>query len=564
MDPTFPEEFTALAPPSLPGRIIVGSAYDRRALGTLAQRPAGPARMRKLRSGRIRLDQVGSLTLVRNGRAEPLLAGIIAVRGRVRSRLAPAWITVHVGGIEVARERPRPVPHQGGGSALFVFNIWLDSAKLPAGRHRLSVSAGWLIRPARCRVTVAQPQAINGPLPYSDALVPSPASADLPVEQAVLAAPAEVRPATSAKLLDAPNSILVLRVDQLGDVAVSLPAMRRLRQLYPAAHITALVQQPCASIVAASAVADEILTIDLDYDREHERRYLSVDEERRLRASLASRKIDLAIDLSPSRETRPLLLLSGADYLVGFDPDRFDFLDFGIRSRSRDKANRLECVPHGASVMMLVDGLATAVGAHPVIPIRRQASSTDALARHGLTDTAYVVLHTGASRDINRWPASSFRQLTRCIAQEFAGRLVVFHDDDTADWLSPDRLQMLGHVPDDVFDAIISNAHLFIGNDSGPKHLAALRGVPTISLHVGRLNWSEWGQVGEGSILSKRVPCAGCCLSQVDLCGREAACLTAITVEEVMEAARPYLTQPCRPASVPRPHGRPCGRQMPV
>src|SRR3546814_1176968 len=77
-----------------------------------------------------------------------------------------------------------------------------------------------------------------------------------------------------------------------------------------------------------------------------------------------------------------------------------------------------------------------------------------------------------------------------------------------------------------------------VGNDSGPKHLAATRGVPTVSVHIDRLNWNEWGQHGTGTILSKRVPCTGCVLNDVQLCGREAVCVRSITVEEVWQAVR--------------------------
>ena len=92
-----------------------------------------------------------------------------------------------------------------------------------------------------------------------------------------------------------------------------------------------------------------------------------------------------------------------------------------------------------------------------------------------------------------------------------------------------------------AFDAVVSGARALVGNDSGPKHLAAARGVPTVSVHVDRLNWNEWGQDGVGAIVSKRVPCTGCGLNDIDLCARDAVCVRSISVDEVFAALRLYL-----------------------
>src|SRR3546814_7789553 len=113
--------------------------------------------------------------------------------------------------------------------------------------------------------------------------------------------------------------------------------MVRLRRLFPNALFTALVQPSVRSVVEASGIVDEVLTIRLDYNEATERRLLSVDEEKRVRSMLEERNFDLAIDLSPGDETRPLLLLANATYLVGFEAERFPFLDHGVTLRTRDK-----------------------------------------------------------------------------------------------------------------------------------------------------------------------------------------------------------------------------------
>jgi ADP-heptose:LPS heptosyltransferase len=89
-------------------------------------------------------------------------------------------------------------------------------------------------------------------------------------------------------------------------------------------------------------------------------------------------------------------------------------------------------------------------------------------------------------------------------------------------------------IPFDDFDALLSCASLMVGNDSGPKHWANLRGTRVVSIHPGRDDLREWGQVFSGVILGRRVPCAGCGIRYDETeCGQDFACVKKITVDEV-------------------------------
>src|SRR3546814_2095648 len=95
-------------------------------------------------------------------------------------------------------------------------------------------------------------------LATSDGYCPVPPGSGDPASR-LLAQPAQVR-AAARGLFDEPiSSILALRADQLGDVSASLPAMVRLRSLFPNARFTALVQPSVRSVVEASGIVDEVL-----------------------------------------------------------------------------------------------------------------------------------------------------------------------------------------------------------------------------------------------------------------------------------------------------------------
>jgi len=526
---------------SLPNRIRIDTHNSRDWLGSLGQDHHVGNRLRGAGYAAIKLDQVGTMVLARDGAQEPVLAGVVAIRGRISALGAIESAEVQIGEGEGAfRDRVtlRALPNIGP-LRLYVFNHWIDCDRAPRGHHWLSVNAGNKITPSGLFVNVADYEE-NAGLTTSNSFVRAPNSYQ-DLEAAIIAAPASVRPARRT-LFDRPiTSILALRVDQLGDVSASLAALARLRAVFAHAHLTVLAQPSVHAVIAASGICDEILSIELDYDPDSGRRSLSETEVKRLSALLTPRALDLAIDLSPGDESRPLLLLTDAVYLVGFNPDRFTFLDFGIATRTRDKINQLEKLPHGASVMMLVEALAiAATPGQPSVP--RDGEFTARPSDLNLRAQRYVVLHLGARHAINRWPATHFDDLCTQLLEQTAYDVVVFAGGALPVAASANsRVQVFDVIDPDQFDWIVSNAKAMVGNDSGPKHLAAARGVPIVSIHVDRLNWNEWGQDALGSIVSKAMPCTGCGLNDINLCGREAICVRSITVEEVFEALVQYL-----------------------
>jgi ADP-heptose:LPS heptosyltransferase len=99
-----------------------------------------------------------------------------------------------------------------------------------------------------------------------------------------------------------------------------------------------------------------------------------------------------------------------------------------------------------------------------------------------------------------------------------------------------------GRMQFDEFDALLHFCSVFIGNDSGPKHLASLRGAPVVSMHMARNSWNEWGQESTGFIMSRKVPCADCQIHHdPEECGRDFVCIRNIKPEEVMQAVRKLL-----------------------
>lgn len=487
--------------------------------------------------------QVGWLRVRHGDRNEPLLAGIVAIRARIVSSYDIRTVHLSLAGREISSGHAAEVRSHDNGRRLYSINLWVDASALPPGRKTITLTSIDVDGEKSTIKTIVNVVHISEgfDLKDSDSFVPSASHPILgDAGRLVGERPAQVRSA-SRRLFDTPvNKILAMRVDQLGDLSASLPALYHLRELFPLAQITALVAPSLVEVVQATECCDEVIGIHLNYDDVNGKRYLTESDEGDLRIRLSGRCFDLAVDLCPGDETRVILKMINAKFLAGFNPREFDFLDFGIEVVSRDKVNRIAKISHSASVKMLIDCLAEAQrDERPATP--RLRDDSDHLSSLSLRAKNYLLVHTGARHPINRWGDEKYISLVNKFLRETEADVVYFSDSplniNQIEVLDrPDRVRFFQKASMDLFDALITNAGLVIGNDSGPKHLAATRGVNTVSLHVNRLNWNEWGQDSRGLIVTKKVPCCGCGINDIKMCGKEAICLTSISVDEAFQA----------------------------
>ena len=479
------------------------------------------------------------------------LRGVEAIRGFCISSQTIVQMTIAFNGRQVHSSSLEVHDLDGGqaGQRKYVFNVWLDVSDLEPGPCQVDFAFtddGGTERPHREYVAIA-PALSEAEFPDSDAIVsllPGPQDS---LEDRVNARPSVVRPAQRALLSPPPRNILVMRTDQLGDLVTSIPAIRRLRELAPQARIVGLLTSGNCEIAATLDLFDEIIVADFPDDRLERRRIMGPQVQEALRRQLATHRFDIAIDLAESAVSRPLLLLSGARFLYGYYDRDWPWLDGGFEGSTHDRKNHLEIAAQSTKVRALIERLGSTLESRAEV-IRRPELNRDILRPYGISPgDRYAVFHTGARIVFSRWPY--YPELASLILERTDLKVVIITDDlDLGDKLpkglrGSDRFTLLDQrLPFDDFDALLSFCAVFVGNDSGPKHLAALRGSSVVSIHSSRINWNEWGQELTGSIVSRKVPCAGCAIfHDEDECGKGFACITRITAEEVFAAVAQWL-----------------------
>jgi ADP-heptose:LPS heptosyltransferase/GT2 family glycosyltransferase len=354
------------------------------------------------------------------------------------------------------------------------------------------------------------------------------------------------------------RSILVVKVDHIGDFITALPAIRRLKMSFPDARITALVAPASVGIATVEPAIDECISFEFFFERselgEVELTEADLDG---LRAKLAPYRFDIAIDMRKHMSTRTLLRCSGARVLAGYDMlDEYPWLDIALEWEG-DKALQRK---RGHIVDDLIN-LAQAV-ADACQPARRlfdplpEPMPTTELPPHvrHLFVRPVVAIHPGSGNVMRRYPEKHIPPLIDLlIARDDVSVLLIGGRDDAevvasimAEVARPDRIaSVAGQVGLRDLPRLLAACALFIGGNSGPKHIAAGAGIPTIGIHSGVVDPGEWGPIGERAVaLYRDMSCAPCFLAKPEHCPRGLACVESLEPALVHRTARMFLARP--------------------
>ncbi len=363
--------------------------------------------------------------------------------------------------------------------------------------------------------------------------------------------------------------ILAVKLDHIGDYLTALPALRALRAAFPQARLSLLAPPATAALARRDAVVDEVIEFVFFHARSAEgQRTVTDDEFAALAARLAPERFDLAIDLRLQPETRTVLQYTGATMLAGYDRDgAFPWLDVVLEWEG-DQRLQAKHAHVSDRLCMLVAAVQVACAPLPEgrIPPVTDPRTVPALARlpAGFLDRKLVCIHPGVGNPVRQWSPAAYAGLIDLLAAEGLNIVLVGGGDEQD--IAQDVLgrvtakdcvaSLVGSLKLDQLGDVMQACAIFVGNNSGPKHLAASLGVPSLGIHSGVVDASEWAPLGLGAMaLQRRVICGPCYLEFANDCPRAMACLTGIAPRDVLAACRRLLAlRPISgPAATPQP-----------
>ncbi len=345
--------------------------------------------------------------------------------------------------------------------------------------------------------------------------------------------------------------ILVVKLDHIGDFVTALPAMRRLKKLFPHAHLTVLAGPASRAFIALEPSIDEFIPFAFFHARSQlGERELNADDYQELAQQLRPHRFDLAVDLRKHPSTRDVLKYTGARFLAGFDhlgqyPNLDIALDWdGDRTLQPKRSHVVD------DLIGLVDAIAHATEndraiIHPApapMPLRDMPDEVAALFVRPV-----VAIHAGAGNITKQWPTRHFSALIDLLIERHDVNILLIGGPDEVGivdtlleaGLYPDRMAtMAGRTKLADLPRLLMNCVLYIGNDSGPKHIAGAIGIATIGIHSGVVDPVEWGPIGVNAVaLRRNMTCSPCYLANAEDCPRALACLRFLEPNLVYEEA---------------------------
>ncbi|MEE8360216.1 MAG: lipopolysaccharide heptosyltransferase II [Candidatus Omnitrophota bacterium] len=331
------------------------------------------------------------------------------------------------------------------------------------------------------------------------------------------------------------KKILIIRTDRLGDLLLSTPVFRAVREGYPDSHISVMVRPYTRECVEGNPYINEVIVYD-KYGN-----HKSVLSSLRFAGSLRKKRFDMALILHPTNRVNLITFLAGIPKRVGFNRKFGFLLTHKVAHKKRtDERHELDYALDIVRAIGLTPRIKTLY-----MPIKRdvQRKIDSMLCGLGVRATDFVIaIHSSSSCVSKKWPQERFAGVADRLIDKYDAKIVFIGGEDAKDdtkkamaAMKREAIDLSGRTTIPELAALLKRCEAFISNDSGPVHVACAVGTPVIAI-FGRkdagLGPKRWGPTGErDKILHKDVGCQECLAHN---CTKGFLCLNAIDEDEVI------------------------------
>ena len=330
--------------------------------------------------------------------------------------------------------------------------------------------------------------------------------------------------------------VLVISATALGDTLFSTPAIRALKERFPAWELEVLGHRVFGAVLVHNPKIARLFAYP-----GRNRRLL------RLIRELKARRYDLVIILHGNDpEATMVAYLTGSPFIIGSAASPLSLVYSARVSPPVDPLTH--AIERRLDYMRLLGADAQDKRMDLCLTPAELQEAEEILARHfGARPPLLLALHPTGSDPYKWWPAASFSELGNYLYKHYQAPLLIISgtkDRGAAEAIASEiegpSLVTGGRYSLRTVAALLSHCRLLVANDSGPLHLGLALGVPTIALigadHPGRIGpyGVEWG----AALHQREEVCdlEPCLLKKCP----EHRCLTAIQVSEVIELIKEW------------------------
>jgi heptosyltransferase II len=338
--------------------------------------------------------------------------------------------------------------------------------------------------------------------------------------------------------------ILIRATNWVGDAIMALPALRAVRGRFPDAEIAVLARPYVADLYRDQQICDQLIAYD------SRGKHAGIRGRERLAADLRALKFDVALLLQNAFDAAWLAWRADIRERLGYARDgRGVLLTRAIpvpkpgEVPPHEKFYYLELLRRAGWIDALLDEPCIKLN----IPEPNRRRAAEFLVQAGVRpDSLRIAIGAGASYGSAKcWPPEQFAELANRLQAQTNAEVILF---GTATEAAVTRAISSGlrQPPVDLTDrtaiadlpALLSQCHLFIGNDSGAMHVAAAVGLPVVAVFGPTDPSGTAPATPRSSIVQQKPYCSPCFLRH---CPTDHRCMRGITTDMVEAATKPWL-----------------------
>ncbi len=347
--------------------------------------------------------------------------------------------------------------------------------------------------------------------------------------------------------------VLFIKPDHIGDLLLATPAFRALKAVQPNTEIHVLAGAWASDILENVPEVDQVLTLAFPgFDRRQTRKHPLAPYWELVRASRLLRHIgySAAVVMRPDHWWGAALThMAGIRERIGCDlPDVQRFLTRRVPYRREHVVRQnLRLIEHWTGFLDTRD----IVYRLDPKPSDRQHLNALLKERGVAPDAPLIIIHAGAGTWVKRWENKSWAQVASALSEETRAHIVF--TGSASERGSVFAIQQ--HIPQATHNlagdltlgqltALCARARCVLGVDSGPLHIAAAVGTPTVALFgaADPVEFAQWGDRKKHLVLTSTIGCRPCrVLDWGDDAPENHPCMREITLGDVLEAARRVL-----------------------
>jgi len=334
------------------------------------------------------------------------------------------------------------------------------------------------------------------------------------------------------------KKILLIRLRRIGDVIMTTPAVTVLREGFPQAFISYVVEKPYRELVEGNPNLNKIIVLE---------KKQSIRDFFKLIRLIRKEKYDVALDFHGGPRASLITLFSKAKLKVGYRIKYKNFI-YNIKLPRSPKTGHIHSAENHIN---FIKALGVNVDFSPPLYIpQAQENESEKVKKfieeNGLEGCKIITIHISAGNEFRNWGVDNLVQLTNLLAQRPEVKIVLIgaNEDQKAEKeilkkSTVPLLSLVGSLNLREVKELISRSSLFVGPDSGPMHIAASTSTPIIALFGPTLpaHFAPWQ--ARAFVIEKELDCRPC--KQRRCIYEDFRCLRSIKPEEVYEACLHFI-----------------------